>query len=128
MLMCLNDRKVSIWLTNQNFVGFREEKTPSMIFPKVLILTTFIFGTFAKGNIKNMEERFEIMERKLSALTKSVEKMEDNNMLNKEELENTRSITSSSWWTNFASFVTKIVVSLLINMILFLFCLCFNLI
>ena len=77
---------------------------------------------------KNMEERFEIMERKLSALTKSIEKMEDNNMLNKEELENTRSITSSSWWTNFASFVTKIVVSLLINMILFLFCLCFNLI
>ena len=41
-----------------------------MIFPKVLILTLFIFGTFAKGTIENMEERFEVLERKLAAYEK----------------------------------------------------------
>ena len=47
-----------------------------MIFPKVLILTLFIFGTFAKDSNKNVEERIEVMERKLGALTKAFE-MED---------------------------------------------------
>ena len=43
-----------------------------MIFPKVLILTLFIFGTFAKGTI--VEERFEVLERKLAAYeTKDIE-------------------------------------------------------
>ena len=41
-----------------------------MIFPKVLILTLFIFGTFAKGTIEDMEERFEVLERKLAAYEK----------------------------------------------------------
>lgn len=51
-----------------------------MMFPKVLILTLFIFGTFAKGSIKHVEERFEIMEerfekleRQLAIVTKAVE-------------------------------------------------------
>ena len=73
--MCLNDGKVSTWLTNQNIGGTIEGNilSPNMIFPKVLILTLFIFGTFAKGTIKNMEERFKAMERKLAALTKTCE-------------------------------------------------------
>ena len=45
-----------------------------MIFPKVLILTLFIFGTFAKDSNKNVEERIEALERKLTALTKADEK------------------------------------------------------
>ena len=45
--------------------------SPNMIFPKVLILTLFIFGTFAKGTIENIEEQFEVMERKLAALAKA---------------------------------------------------------
>ena len=40
-----------------------------MIFPKVLILTLFIFGTFAKDSNKNVEERIEALERKVTALT-----------------------------------------------------------
>ena len=40
-----------------------------MIFPKLLILTLFIFGPFAKGSLKNMEERIEALERKLATLT-----------------------------------------------------------
>ena len=45
-----------------------------MIFPKVLILTLFIFGTFAKDSNKNVEERIEALERKLTALKKADEK------------------------------------------------------
>ena len=45
-----------------------------MIFPKVLILTLFIFGTFAKDSNKNVEERIEALERKVTALTKADEK------------------------------------------------------
>ena len=41
-----------------------------MIFPKVLILTLFIIGTFAKGTIKNLEEQFKVLERKLAAYEK----------------------------------------------------------
>ena len=47
-----------------------------MIFPKVLILTLFIFGTFGKGSTESVEERIEALERKVSALTKACE-MED---------------------------------------------------
>ena len=36
-----------------------------MICPKVLILTLFIFGTFAKDTMENMEERIEALEKKL---------------------------------------------------------------
>ena len=70
--MCLNDGKVSTWLTNQNIGGTIEGNilSPNMIFPKVLILTLFIFGTFAKGTIENMEERFKVLERKLAAYEK----------------------------------------------------------
>ena len=41
-----------------------------MIFPQVFILTLFIFCTFAKGTIENMEERFKVLERKLAAYEK----------------------------------------------------------
>ena len=45
-----------------------------MIFPEVLILTLFIFCTFAKGSNENMEERIEALERKLAAYeTKDIE-------------------------------------------------------
>ena len=54
-------------LTNQNVDRTEEE---NMSFSKVLILTLFIFGTFA---IENMEERFEVIERQLDALTKAFE-------------------------------------------------------
>ena len=57
-----------------------------MMFPKVLILTLLIFGTFAQDCMENMEkriealenmgERFEALERKLAALTMEDE-MED---------------------------------------------------
>ena len=40
-----------------------------MMFPKVLILVLLIFGTFAKGSMENLEERFEAIERKLAACT-----------------------------------------------------------
>ena len=46
------------------------------MFPKVLILTILIFGTFAKDSIERMEERIEALERKLAALTMTDE-MED---------------------------------------------------
>ena len=103
--MCLNDGKVSTWLTNQNIGGTIEGNilSPNMIFPKVLILTLFIFGPFAKGTIEDMEERFEVLERKLAAyekkdietnkvierkfaaLTKACE-MEDIDLLNTEDI------------------------------------------
>ena len=50
-----------------------------MIFPQVFILTLFIFCTFAKGTIENMEERFEVLERKLAAYEKK--DIETNNQL-----------------------------------------------
>ena len=39
------------------------------MFPKVLILTLLIFGTFAKDSNENVEERIEALERKFAALT-----------------------------------------------------------
>ena len=39
------------------------------MFPKVLILTLLIFGTFAKDSNENVEERIEALERKLATLT-----------------------------------------------------------
>lgn len=39
------------------------------MFPKVLILTLLIFGTFSKDSIENIEERIEAIERKLAACT-----------------------------------------------------------
>ena len=36
----------------------------------MLILTLFIIGTFAKGTIKNLEEQFKVLERKLAAYEK----------------------------------------------------------
>ena len=38
-----------------------------MICPKVLIWTLFIFGTFAKDTMENMEERIEALEKELAA-------------------------------------------------------------
>ena len=46
------------------------------MFPKVLILTLFIFETFAKDSIENVEERIEALERKLATLTMT-DKIED---------------------------------------------------
>ena len=46
------------------------------MFPKVLILTLFIFGAYAKDSNGNVEERIEALERKLAALTMADE-MED---------------------------------------------------
>ena len=46
------------------------------MFPKVLILTLLIFGTFAKDSNENVEERIEALERKLAVLTMTNE-MED---------------------------------------------------
>ena len=37
-----------------------------MICPKVLILTLFIVGTFAKDSKESMEERFEALEKELA--------------------------------------------------------------
>ena len=51
----------------------KQETTTNMTCPKVLILTLFIFGTFAKDTIENMEERMEALEGKLAALTKEHE-------------------------------------------------------
>ena len=51
----------------------KQETTTNMTCPKVLILTLFIFGTFAKDTIDNMEERIEALEGKLVALTKAHE-------------------------------------------------------
>ena len=85
-----------------------------MIFHQVFILTLFIFCTFAKGTIENMEERFEVlerelaahkkkdieinkqfkvMERKFAALTKA-SLMEDNNLLNTEDIATNRGLIS----------------------------------
>ena len=64
-MLLYDDWKVSTWITNQNVDRTEEE---NMSFSKVLILTLFIFGTFA---IENMEERIEVIERKLDALTKA---------------------------------------------------------
>ena len=65
-----------------------------MIFLKVLILTLVILGTFAKCSIDNMEERFEVIERKLAALTKAFE-VEDNDLLNMEDIETNRNLLTS---------------------------------
>ena len=46
------------------------------MFPKVLILTLLMFGTFAKDSNENVEERIEALERKFAALTMADE-MED---------------------------------------------------
>ena len=85
-----------------------------MIFPQVFILTLFIFCTFAKGTIENMEERFKVLERKLAAyekkdietnkqfkvierkfaaLTKACE-MEDNDLLNTKDIATNRGLIS----------------------------------
>ena len=71
-----------------------------MIFPKVLILTLFIFGTFAKGTIEYIEERFEVMERKLAALTKACA-MEDIDLLNTEYIG-----TNRGWISDLKSLVS----------------------
>ena len=92
-----------------------------MNFPKVLILTLFIFGTFAKGNIEHVEERFEVLEkklaeyetkdietnkqfkvieRKLASLTKACE-MEDIDLLNTEDIG-----TNRGWISNLNSLVS----------------------
>ena len=46
-----------------------------MMFPKVFILTLLIVGTFAKGSIKNMEERIEAFENNIEE--RIFEKMEE---------------------------------------------------
>ena len=92
-----------------------------MIFTKVFILTLFIFGTFAKGTIEHVEERFEVLEkklaeyetkdietnkqfkvieRKLASLTKACE-MEDIDLLNKEDIG-----TNRGWISNLNSLVS----------------------
>ena len=86
-----------------------------MIFTKVFILTLFIFGTFAKGTIEHVEERFEVLEkklaeyetkdietnkqfkfieRKLASLTKACE-MEDIDLLNAENIGTNRGLISN---------------------------------
>ena len=55
-----------------------------MICPKVLIWTLFIVGTFAKGTMENMEERFKAMEKELIA--SKMEIIESNKRF--EEIEN----------------------------------------
>ena len=48
-----------------------------MICPKVLILTLFIFGTFAKDTMESMKERIEAMEKKLERnMEKRIEALE----------------------------------------------------
>ena len=92
-----------------------------MIFPQVFILTLFIFCTFAKGTIENMEERiealerklaadeskdfetnkqFKVIERKFAALTKACE-MEDIDLLNTENV-----ATNRGWISNLNSLVS----------------------
>jgi len=92
-----------------------------MIFPQVFILTLFIFCTFAKGTIENMEERFKVLERKLAAyekkdietnkqfnvierkfaaLTKAFE-MEDIDLLNTENI-----ATNRGWISDLKSLVS----------------------
>ena len=44
----------------------KQKTTPKMICPKVLILTLFIVGTFAKDSKENMEERIEALEKELA--------------------------------------------------------------
>ena len=53
-----------------------------MICPKVLILTLFIFGTFAKDTIESMEERIEALEKELAAT--KMEHIESNNRFEEE--------------------------------------------
>ena len=65
-----DDGKVStLGLQIRTLNEVKKETTHNMIFPKLLILTLFIFGPFAKGSLKNMEERIEALERKLATLT-----------------------------------------------------------
>ena len=92
-----------------------------MISPKFLILDVFIFGTFARGTTENVEERFEVLERKLAAyetkdietnkqfkvierklasLTKACE-MEDIDLLNTENV-----ATNRGWISNLNSLVS----------------------
>ena len=71
-----------------------------MICPKVLILTLFIVGTFAKDTMEHMEERFKAIEKKLErfealemtfgALTKADDKKdsETNNLYLQIEVSN----------------------------------------
>ena len=53
-----------------------------MICPKVLILTLFFFGTFAKDTMKSMEERIEALEKELAAT--KMEHIESNNRFEEE--------------------------------------------
>ena len=62
----------------------KQKTTPKMICPKVLIWTLFIVGTFAKGTMENMEERFKAMEKELIA--SKMEIIESNKRF--EEIEN----------------------------------------
>ena len=61
----------------------KQKTTPKMICPKVLILTLFIVGTFAKDTMENMEERFKAMEKELIA--SKMETIESNKRI--EEME-----------------------------------------
>ena len=97
-----------------------------MIFPQVFILTLFIFCTFAKGTIENMEERIEalerklaadetkdietnkVIERKLAALTKACE-MEDIDLLNTENIGTNRGWISTL--KEIVSFITYLGIS-----------------
>ena len=45
----------------------KQKTTPKMICPKVLILTLFIFGTFAKDTVENIEEQFIALKKELAA-------------------------------------------------------------
>ena len=63
--------RTALGLQIRTLKELKKKATPNMIFLKVLILTLFILGTFAECSIDNMEERFEVMERKLAALTKA---------------------------------------------------------
>ena len=86
--------RTALGLQIRTLKELKKKATPNMIFLKVLILTLFILGTFAKCSIDNMEERFEEMERKLTALTKAFE-MEDNDLLNMEDIETNRNLLTS---------------------------------
>ena len=86
--------RTALGLQIRTLKELKKKATPNMIFLKVLILTLFILGTFAKCSIENMEERFEVMERKLAALTKAFE-VEDNDLMNMEGIETNRNLLTS---------------------------------
>ena len=78
-----------------------------MIFPKVLILTLFIFGTFARGNIGNVEERFEVLERKLAAYeTKDIETNKQFKVIEKKLAALTKAIEMEDDANNLTSIVS----------------------